>query len=145
VAPKAPEAPPVAPVTPPSVRQPEPPPPPAQRPTPPPVAAPAPKPQQKDANIEKGLKAFEEKRWDLAIKYIKLYLQKNPGDQEMQQKLAQANDNSNEAIRSYKLGKEAEGAGNFAKAYEHYKAASELYPLLYDSWERMRAMQKKKQ
>ena len=77
------------------------------------------------------------------MKYLKLYLQKNPGDQEIQQKLSQANKNSNEAIRLYKLGKQAQGAGNFSEAYGHYKAAYELYPLLYDTWERMRAMQKK--
>ncbi|MGA1843696.1 MAG: hypothetical protein ACMUIS_03930 [bacterium] len=133
--PKAPEAPPAAPVTPPSVRQPEPP--------PPPVATPAPKPRPKDANLEKGLKAFEEKRWDLVMKYLKLYLNKNPGDQEIQQKLSQANKNSDEAIRLYKSGKAAQGSGNFSEAYGNYKAAYELYPLLYDTWERMRAMQKK--
>ena len=131
---------------------PEPPPSVKKSPTPPPPPEPAPKPvkpqvvskpKPKDKNLEKGEKYFKEKRWDLAIKYYKIYLDSHPEDREIKNKLGQANENTQNAISMYKTAKAAEKAGNFQKAYQEYKNASQLYPLLYDAWEKMREMQKK--
>jgi len=133
----------VTPVPPPSVKKP---------PTPPPPPKPVPepvkpqvvsKPKPKDKNLENGEKYFKEKRWDRAIKYYKIYLDSHPEDTEIKNKLSQANENTQNAINMYKTGKAAEKAGNFQKAYQEYKNAYQLYPLLYDAWEKMREMQKK--
>jgi predicted Zn-dependent protease len=102
-----------------------------------------PRPKPKDANLEKGLKYFKAKRWDLTIKYLNIYLKKYPEDKEIQNKLKEAKENANKAIALYKSGKSAERAGNFAEAYRLYKNSYNLYPLLYDTWERMKAMQRK--
>ena len=74
---------------------------------------------------------------------MKIYLGTHPGDSEIQNKIAQARENTQKAINSYKSGKAAEKAGNFKNAYNAYKKAYQLYPLLYDSWEKMREMKKK--
>ena len=47
------------------------------------------------------------------------------------------------AISLYNSGKAAEKAGNYKDAYRFYKNSYELYPLLYDTWERMKKIKKK--
>jgi tetratricopeptide (TPR) repeat protein len=101
------------------------------------------KPKTQDANLRKGEKYYKEKRWDRAIKYYNLYLKTHPGDKEIRQKLAKARENTNEAISLYKSGKAAEKSGNYGEAYRLYKKSYGLYPLLYDTWERMKKMQKR--
>ncbi|MGA1841714.1 MAG: tetratricopeptide repeat protein [bacterium] len=132
-----------SPVPPPSAPEPKQPVPP-EKPEPEPVRPkPVSRPKAKDANLKEAEKYYKQKRWDRAIKYYDLYLKTHPEDKEIQKKSDQSRDNTNEAISLYKAGKAAENAGNYGEAYRLYKKSYELYPLLYDTWERMKKMQKR--
>ena len=89
------------------------------------------------------MRYFNEKRWDLSVKYLKLYLEANPEDSDIQEKILLANRNASEGIRLYKSAKAAEKDGDLKRAYEIYKTSYQIYPLLYDTWERIQDLKKK--
>jgi hypothetical protein len=91
----------------------------------------------------RGEEAFKEKRWDKVVKYFGKYLEQTPSDQEVQEKLETAKQNAAQAISLYQQGKKFEDEKNFESAYEYYKKACDIYPVVYDAWERMKATQKK--
>ena len=95
------------------------------------------------ADLAKGEKYSQEKRWDKAIKYLKKYVEQNPSDSEGQEKLKAAQQKAEEAINLYNQANRFENKGDFASAYEYYKTSYNIYPLLYDTWERMRATKRK--
>jgi len=77
------------------------------------------------------------------MKYFKKYLEQNPSDEEMREKYNIAKENADRAISLYKQAKKMEREEEFKDAYQYYKKSYGIYPLLYDTWERMRAIKKK--
>ena len=71
------------------------------------------------------------------IKYLKKYVGQNPSDSEGQEKLKTAQRKAEEAIDLYNQAKRFQAKGDFASAYEYYRKSYNIYPLLYDTWERM--------
>ncbi len=122
-----------------------------QRPEPVP---PRPKPAQKPLKITPvsteeclalGQKYYDAKRWDLAAKNLRCYLSKNPNDQDVKDKIEEAVKFAQEAIDIYRAARNEEESCNIKSALELYKKSYKLYPLLYDTWERMRDLKKKSQ
>ncbi|MGA1871142.1 MAG: hypothetical protein ACMUJM_21635 [bacterium] len=87
-----------------------------------------------------GLDYFKKKRWDLAIKNFKKYLEMNPSDTQIEKKVEEANGYINQAIALYKAGRLEQEKWNLEGAYQYYKKAYDIYPLLYDCWERMQSI-----
>ncbi|MEW5801988.1 MAG: hypothetical protein AB1847_07775 [bacterium] len=102
---------------------------------------------QSATNLDRtrGEEFFKQKRWDKVVTYFGRYLEQNPQDQEIQEKFETARKNAEQAISLYQQGKKLEDEENFEAAYECYKKTCDIYPLLYDAWERMNAIQRKVQ
>jgi len=108
-------------------------------------------PSAKTASVEsstsldraRGEEAFKQKRWDKVASYFGKYLEQNPSDQEVQEKLETAKQNAAQAISLYQQGRKSEDEGDFKSAYDYYKKSCDIYPVVYDSWERMKATQQK--
>ncbi|MCL6582487.1 MAG: hypothetical protein K6U11_02500 [bacterium] len=92
----------------------------------------------------RGEEFFRQKRWDKVVIYFEKYLKQNPSDQQIQEKLEIAKQNAEQAINLYRQGRKFEEEKNFAAAYESYKKVCDIYPVLYDAWERMKATERKK-
>jgi len=91
---------------------------------------------------ERGLEYFNEKRWDLANEYLKKYLILNSPDKETESKIEIANINADKAIKLYNAGRKAQKENDLKNAYEYYRMAHDIYPLLYDCWERIQSLKK---
>jgi tetratricopeptide (TPR) repeat protein len=91
----------------------------------------------------RGEESFKQKRWDKVVTYFGKYLEQDPSDQEIQEKLETAKQNAAQAISLYQQGRKYEDEKNFESAYEYYKKSCDIYPLVYDAWERMKAAQQK--
>ena len=91
----------------------------------------------------RGEEAFKQKRWDKAIKYLGKYLEQNPSDQEVQEKVETAKQNAAQAISLYQQGRKSESEKNYESAYEYYKKSCDIYPVVYDAYERMIDVQRK--
>ncbi|MEW6380104.1 MAG: hypothetical protein AB1611_10935 [bacterium] len=96
------------------------------------------------SNKARGEEFFRQKRWDKVVVYFGKYLEQNPSDQEIQEKLEIAKQNAEQAISLYRQGRKLEDAQDFAGAYESYKKSCDIYPVLFDAWERMKATERKK-
>jgi len=115
----------------------------AKKITPAAITKPKPRPSSISSDLSRGEKYFKEKRWDRAMKYFKKYLEQNPSDEQMREKYNIAKENAARGISLYKQAKKMEREEEFKDAYQYYKKSYEIYPLLYDTWERMRAIKKK--
>lgn len=92
----------------------------------------------------RGEEFFKQKRWDKVVSYFGKYLEQNPSDHEIRERLEIAKQNAEQAISLYRQGRRLEDAGDFAGAYESYKKSCDIYPVLFDAWERMKAVERKK-
>lgn len=118
----------------------------AKKTTPVAITKPKPRPSSTSStssDLSRGEKFFKEKRWDRAMKYFKKYLEQNPSDEQMREKYSIAKENADRGISLYKQAKKMEREEEFKDAYQYYKKSYKIYPLLYDTWERMRAIKKK--
>ncbi len=115
----------------------------AKKTTPVAITKPKPRPSSTSSDLSRGEKYFKEKRWDRAMKYFKKYLEQNPSDEQMREKYSIAKENADRGISLYKQAKKMEREEEFKDAYQYYKKSYKIYPLLYDTWERMRAIKKK--
>ena len=93
--------------------------------------------------VKQGENYFNKKRWDKAIKYFSKYLGQNPSDAEIQEMLETAKQNAAQAINLYKQARALEKNQELDVAYELYKKTYDIYPLLYDTWEKMRSLKRK--
>lgn len=92
--------------------------------------------------LREGEKYYNAKRWDLAVKNFRCYLEEKPDDQNIKEKIDKANEFASEAIRLYKSAKQEVDSCNLERAYELYQKSYKLYPLLYDTWERILELKK---
>lgn len=91
----------------------------------------------------RGEEAFKQKRWDMVVKYFGKYLEQNSSDQEIQEKVETAKKNASQAISLYQQGRKFEDEEDFKSANEYYKKTCDIYPEVFDAWERIKITQQK--